>query len=174
MSSNRRTPVPKAPAEVSDPLAELRGDPAEDAPPVIIPGATGATLPPTDDGKPMEYLYATETLPEAITLALALASTETANVELQEALARELLVRVGPNAGVVPGAVPLVSEGAQEEARSRMIATWHNDTVAYPILHKGGTCACRYLANVALAVIMPAQVDDEVSDLRDDEQTPED
>lgn len=163
--SNRRTPVPKPVAPAADPLAEFR-DTDDTTPPVVRPGATGTSLPATDDGKPMEYLYATETLPEAIAMALALAATDTETVDLQEALARELLVRVGPG---TPQAVALVTEDEQETVRNQMIAVWHNDTVAYPVLHKGGTCACRYLANAVLAVVLPAQVEDELSDLRDDE-----
>lgn len=155
-------PRPPKPVEVPDPLAEFRDQDTQ--PPVVKPGATGATLPPTDDGGPVEYLYATESLPEAIALALMLASAEDRSVELNEALARELLVRVGPG---VPNVLPLVSENEQDEIRAQMIATWHADTVALPILHKGGTCACRYIANTVLPVVLPARHAEELVDLRD-------
>lgn len=35
-------------------------------------------------------------------------------------------------------------------ANAQIVAAFHQDTVATGALHKGGTCACRYLARLAL------------------------
>jgi hypothetical protein len=151
---------------VPDPLADLRETEPVETLPVIV-GATGSLLPPTDDGKPMEYLYQAETLEEAVALALMVVTPET-----MDAIAHELLVHItGPGAAApLPvGAMPLVTSQDQDEARDRMIAVWHTDTVCQNFVHKGGVCGCRYLATQALAVVMPAAPDPEpVTDLHDD------
>lgn len=59
------------------------------------------------------------------------------------------------------------------EARAEIVAAFHGDTVATGMLHKGGTCGCRYLATLALRTALgapqePDEAEGEGSDAEDD------
>jgi hypothetical protein len=51
---------------------------------------------------------------------------------------------------------------------AEIVVAYHSDTVATGALHKGGTCACRYLARLALRAALGAPVEP-VEDQEDDE-----
>lgn len=181
-----RRPTPAAPPEPApDPLADLRD--GDDGPPIVIPPTGGkptqhdappplsATPGMSPDGQPMTYLDAAETTQEAVDLAFIQVA---ADLGLSEVIGAELLQRLGvlqtlPAVQVanhsLDGAA-LISEAEQVEIRGRMIEVWHNDTVAQQVVHKGGVCLCRYLAQAVVQVILPAAPDEEpepVTDLGD-------
>jgi hypothetical protein len=56
------------------------------------------------------------------------------------------IVKVRPTAGA----------DFHAEARAEIVAAFHTDTVATGMLHKGGTCGCRYLAALALRTALGA------------------
>lgn len=77
-------------------------------------------------------------------------------------------VKVRPTAGVE----------FHNEARAEIVAAFHGDTVATGMLHKGGTCGCRYLATLALQTVLgapqePVQDEDDAEG-DEDESGPQD
>lgn len=61
---------------------------------------------------------------------------------------------------------PTAPQSFHDEARAEIVAAFHGDTVATGMLHKGGTCGCRYLATLALRTALGAPQEPEV-DLED-------
>jgi len=53
--------------------------------------------------------------------------------------------------------------------RAEIVTAFHGDTVAAGALHKGGTCACRYLATLAVKTMLGAPVEAPESTESDDE-----
>lgn len=52
-----------------------------------------------------------------------------------------------------------------DDAATAVVTAWHADTTSIRSLHRGGTCACRYLAQSALrtavGVVLPVAVEGE-------------
>lgn len=69
---------------------------------------------------------------------------------------------------------PMASQEVHDAMRAEVVVAFHADTVAAGTLHKGGVCACRYLATLALRTVLgtPVEPDDEPIDLepQDDPQ----
>lgn len=68
---------------------------------------------------------------------------------------------------------PTAGADFHAEARAEVVAAFHADTVATGMLHKGGTCGCRYLATLALRTALGApqehaEAEDEGSDAEGD------
>lgn len=59
---------------------------------------------------------------------------------------------------------PTAPQSFHDEARAEIVAAYHADTVATGMLHKGGTCGCRYLAALALRTALGAPQEPEVQD----------
>jgi hypothetical protein len=64
---------------------------------------------------------------------------------------------------------PTAGQEFHDEARAEIVAAFHKDTVATGMLHKGGTCGCRYLAALCLQIVLgapqePAQDEDDPDD----------
>lgn len=61
---------------------------------------------------------------------------------------------------------PTAPQSFHDEARAEIVAAFHGDTVATGMLHKGGTCGCRYLATLALRTALgaPQEADVELED----------
>jgi hypothetical protein len=57
---------------------------------------------------------------------------------------------------------PTAPQSFHDEARAEIVAAFHGDTVATGMLHKGGTCGCRYLATLALRTAPGAPQEPEV------------
>ena len=51
---------------------------------------------------------------------------------------------------------PVASQDFHDQAKAEIVAAFHLDQVATGMLHKGGTCACRYLADLALRTALGA------------------
>lgn len=67
----------------------------------------------------------------------------------------------GPPETATPATfVALASPSDRQGQRAVLIAAWHADTTSVGFLHRGGTCGCRYLANVALDAVLPVQAND--------------
>lgn len=54
---------------------------------------------------------------------------------------------------------PMASQGVHDAMRAEIVVAFHADTVAAGTLHKGGVCACRYLATLAVRSVMGAPVE---------------
>ena len=57
---------------------------------------------------------------------------------------------------------PTAPQAFHDEARKAIVDAFHADTVATGMLHKGGTCGCRYLATLALRTTLGAPQEPEV------------
>lgn len=51
---------------------------------------------------------------------------------------------------------PVASQDFHDQAKAEIVAAFHLDQVATGMLHKGGTCGCRYLADLALRTALGA------------------
>lgn len=54
---------------------------------------------------------------------------------------------------------PMASQAVHDAMRAEIVVAYHGDTVAAGTLHKGGVCACRYLATLAVRTILGAPVE---------------
>jgi hypothetical protein len=50
-----------------------------------------------------------------------------------------------------------------DAAVTEVVDRWHGDRIAVKYAHKGGSCGCRYLADLALRTVLgaPVQVSDD-------------
>lgn len=62
-----------------------------------------------------------------------------------------------PEAGPVP---PSAAPEFHRDAVGRIVQAFHADAVAAGTLHKGGTCACQYLATKAVRIVLGSPVPD--------------
>lgn len=68
----------------------------------------------------------------------------------------------GPPAPEVPEVLeirPMASQEVHDAMRAEIVVAYHGDTVAAGTLHKGGVCACRYLAALAVRTVMGEPMD---------------
>jgi hypothetical protein len=54
---------------------------------------------------------------------------------------------------------PMASQEVHDAMRAEIVVAYHGDTVAAGTLHKGGVCACRYLATLAVRTILGVPVE---------------
>lgn len=66
---------------------------------------------------------------------------------------------------------PMASQEVHDAMRAEIVVAFHADTVAAGTLHKGGVCACRYLATLAVRTVLGVPV--EALEAEDDQETTE-
>ena len=64
---------------------------------------------------------------------------------------------------------PTATQAQHDAMRAEVVAAYHADTVATGMLHKGGTCGCRYLAGLALQTALGAPQEREDDDAQEQE-----
>jgi hypothetical protein len=65
---------------------------------------------------------------------------------------------------------PMASQEVHDAMRAEIVVAFHGDTVAAGTLHKGGVCACRYLATLALRTVLGAPVEPDAEPIDLDDQ----
>lgn len=61
-------------------------------------------------------------------------------------------LREGDGAAAVPSTIRATNRKPEkEDPVAAVVRRWHADSTAESLAHRGGTCGCRYLAEIALA-----------------------